>query len=248
VNSFVAGHEVSWELFMAALALFYVAVGLANDQQDASALQGIEVGLTVLFLAEFAIRLGAARDRGRYLRSHWIDAAALAPPIRGLRALRLLRLLRLLRSFAGLYRAAMHVDRVARHRAFAWLVVAWLAVMGICSAALYAIEHGINAAVNSPFDALWWGVVTLASVGYGDVVPVTPEGRLVAMVLMLLGIGLFSAITATITSYLVKIEGGASSTNSFVEELTRLADLRTQGGLTELEFARAKARLLGILP
>ena len=54
---------------------------------------------------------------------------------------------------------------------------------------------------RQPFVALWWGVVTLTTVGYGDVTPVTQEGRIAAMALMLLGIGLFGAITATITSY-----------------------------------------------
>jgi voltage-gated potassium channel len=49
--------------------------------------------------------------------------------------------------------------------------------------------------VSSPLDALWWGVVTLTTVGYGDVYPVTPEGRLAAAILMLLGIGLFGLIT-----------------------------------------------------
>ena len=87
------------------------------------------------------------------------------------------------------------------HRGFAWLLVAWLSVMAICSAAMYVAEKGVNSAIKDPFDALWWGVVTLTTVGYGDVTPVTTEGRLAAMCLMLLGIGLFGAITATITSY-----------------------------------------------
>jgi hypothetical protein len=78
---------------------------------------------------------------------------------------------------------------------------AWLGVMAVCSAWLYIAEHGANKAVENPFDALWWGVVTLTTVGYGDVTPVTTEGRVAAMALMLLGIGLFGAITATNTSY-----------------------------------------------
>ena len=75
--------------------------------------------------------------------------------------------------------------------------------MVICSAAVYAAERGPEALIQSPFDALWWGVTTLTTVGYGDLYPKTAEGRLAAMVLMLLGIGLFSAITASITSYFI---------------------------------------------
>ncbi len=81
--------------------------------------------------------------------------------------------------------------------------VAWLTVMVICSAFVFTAEHGINKLIDTPFDALWWGVTTLTTVGYGDTYPVTSEGRIGAMVLMLLGIGLFSAITATITSYFI---------------------------------------------
>lgn len=227
---------------MAGLALLYVAVGFLNDEAESPNLVLIETFLTVVFAAEFAIRIAAAHDRGQYLRGHWIDVLALAPPVRGLRILRLFRLLRLVRMFAGLYRAGIHVRGVANHRGFAWLLVAWLSVMVICSVALYAVEHGVNRAVDSPFDALWWGVVTLASVGYGDVYPITPEGRLVAMVLMLLGIGLFSAITATITSYLVGLGNHARA--GIADDLERLAALRDSGSLTDEEYRGAKARVI----
>ena len=118
--------------------------------------------------------------------------------------------------------------------------------MVICSIALYAAEHGINKAIDSPFDALWWGVVTLSTVGYGDVYPITPEGKLAAMVLMLLGIGLFSAITATATSYLISTgrPPDPSRGGQVVDELERLAGLREQGSLNDDEFALAKKRLL----
>jgi voltage-gated potassium channel len=59
--------------------------------------------------------------------------------------------------------------------------------MVLTSVALYVAENAINQAIDSSFDALWWGVTTLTTVGYGDVVPVTPEGRVAAAVLMFLG-------------------------------------------------------------
>lgn len=245
LNLFVERHEVAWELTMGALALVWVALGFLIDEVGSGArsdLELVELGLTGLFVAEFGGRLIAAHDRWQYVRGHWIDALALAPPIRALRVLRLLRLLRLVRAFAGFYRAAMHVQGLARHRGFAWLIVAWLSIMVVCSAFVYQAEHGVNKLIASPFDALWWGVTTLTTVGYGDTYPVTQDGRLGAMILMLLGIGLFSAITATITSYFISQETPSRDKGDrVVERLQELAELRRDGSLTEDEFAAAKA-------
>lgn len=247
-NTFVARHEIAWELAMGGLALVWVALGFLVDQIGSGVrpeLEAVELLLTGVFIAEFVSRLGAAHDRLQYVRGHWIDAVALVPPVRAFRLLRLLRLFRLVRAFAGFYRAAMHVQGLARHRGFAWLIVAWLSVMVTCSAFVYGAEHGTNKLMNSPFDALWWGVSTLTTVGYGDTYPITPEGRIGAMVLMLLGIGLFSAITATITSYFIAQENRTRTPgHEFVDKLGALAELREQGSLTEEEFVVAKAQVL----
>lgn len=247
-NLFVERHEVAWELAMGGLAMLWVALGFLIDEIGPGVRMDLEIAelaVTGVFVLEFGSRFAAAHDRRQYIRSHWIDALALIPAIRALRVLRLLRLLRLVRSFAGFYRAAMHVQGLARHRGFAWLIVSWLSVMVVCSAFVYQAEHGVNALISSPFDALWWGVTTLTTVGYGDTYPVTQEGRLGAMVLMLLGIGLFSAITATITSYFISQETPARDKGDrLVERLQRLADLRRDGSLTDEEFETAKARAM----
>ena len=229
-NGFVERHEVGWELTMGGLALLFVATGFADQTPPIAT---IDAALTVLFATEFSVRFLAAESHRGYLRSHWIDLIALNPSVRGFRMLRLLRLLRLVRTFSGVYRALGHYGRLAQHRGLYALFIVWAAVMILSSVALYAAENGINEAVATPFDALWWSVVTLTTVGYGDVYPVTPEGRIAAMALMVLGIGLFAAITATITSALV---GTSAAKEDPLARLDRLDALLAQGRVTAAEY------------
>jgi voltage-gated potassium channel len=136
----------------------------------------------------------------------------------------------------------LHVEAITRHRGLAAMFVAWLTIMLICSAALYVAEQGLNAAIDDPLDALWWGIVTLTTVGYGDVYPVTTEGRLAAAALMLLAVTLFATITATITSYM--FQTSTSETGDPSARLRALAELRADGILSDAEFEAKKAELL----
>jgi voltage-gated potassium channel len=244
-NAFVDRHDIAWELTMALLAVVYVAVGFALDdpalQPMAPSLEAAELALTIAFAAEFVSRIGASHNRAAYLRVHWIDLVALIPASRALRILRILRLLRLVRAFAGVYRALGHVGSLAQHRGLQTIVLSWLGVMVICCAAIYFAERDINAAIRSPFDALWWGISTMTTVGYGDVVPMTAEGRIAASALMLLGIGLFSAVTAIITSFLV---ASRSAPIDPITAIQRLRVLAEAGTITADEFAAKRTDLL----
>ncbi len=88
-------------------------------------------------------------------------------------------------------------------------------------------------------------MTTITTVGYGDTIPVTPEGRLGAMVLMILGIAMFSAITATMTSFLTtQSQSTVPAAGDIVGRLASLADLWERGALSEDEYAAAKAAVL----
>lgn len=245
-SAFVYRHEVAWELSFALLAIVYVLLGFAADDATLESQPVpwlLELALTVVFALEFGTRLWAANSRKAYIRGHWIDVVALVPVVRGVRVFRLVRLLRLVRAFAGFARAAAALGRLARHRGLIWLLASWGGVMVVCSLGLYAAENGVNKAVDSPLDGLWWGLVTMTTVGYGDVTPVTPEGRLVASILMILGIGLYSALTATVTSFLVEAD---RSTPGVADELEKIVALRDRGHLNEVQYAAAVNRVLSI--
>ncbi|MBA3404529.1 MAG: ion transporter, partial [Gemmatimonadaceae bacterium] len=105
--------------------------------------------------------------------------------------------------------------------------------------------QGVNEAVSSPLDALWWGVTTMTTVGYGDVYPITPEGRVAAAVLMILGISLFGVVTATATGLIIRGSGDAEQELNPVAQIERLFALHKAGALTDDEYSSTKAELLG---
>ena len=74
----------------------------------------------------------------------------------------------------------------------------------LCSGLFFYFEYNHNPNMDSIDDALWWGFVTSTTVGYGDIYPVTTPGRIIAMIVMLIGIGIFGFITASVASIFVE--------------------------------------------
>lgn len=156
------------------------------------------------FAIDLAIRLFLAEQRWDYMKSHWYDVALVVLPM--LRPLRLLRVLALARFFDRSV-AANLAGRVT-------IYVVGTAAMALCLGALAVLdaERGApGATITNIGDALWWAAATVTTVGYGDFYPVTLEGRLVAFVLMVLGIGVVGTVTASIASRFVHRVGKASS-------------------------------------
>jgi voltage-gated potassium channel len=162
----------------------------------------------LVFCGEYLMKISLASDRRHYVRSAWLDFLVVvlsAPvPVSGLfdgTPERLVDLIRFLRGAAiatvGL-RLTSHIlgPRRLHHVALTTAVVVGLGALGI-----FAAENGTNQRIQTFGDAIWWSVVTATTVGYGDVSPVTTEGRLIAVGLMLLGIGFIGVFTATISTF-----------------------------------------------
>jgi voltage-gated potassium channel len=89
----------------------------------------------------------------------------------------------------------------------------------------YAFERGaVDSNIQSFPDAIWWAIVTATTVGYGDLSPVTVEGRAIAVVLMLVGIGLLGVITANVAAFFVHNDE-SEQTHELNNKLARMEDL-----------------------
>jgi voltage-gated potassium channel len=144
-----------------------------------------------LFAIDYVARFTLADDRPRFFVRHLHDLAVVALPLlRPLRLLRLVALLGVLNQLAG---------RSLRGRVVIYIVGGTTLILFVAALAILDAERGApGTQIATLGDALWWSFVTVTTVGYGDLVPVTGTGRLIAVGLMLAGIALVGTVTATL--------------------------------------------------
>jgi voltage-gated potassium channel len=222
--------ERATDIPLALLALLIVPALILEDRANSAivreAARVINWVVWLAFCAEYVGKLLIAPSRRAYVRKAWFDLLLilLSPPflvpdtLQGARAVRVLRLLRFVRAAAvaaiGLREAAQGLS----HKKFHYVALATTVVIGLGAGGILAVERGQNANIRSIGDALWWAVVTTTTVGYGDVSPVTSEGRLIAVGLMIVGIGFIGVFTATITSFFLEPTRAVEEQQHSIEE------------------------------
>jgi voltage-gated potassium channel len=188
----------------------------------------VDLAAWATFAADYAIRIYLADDRWAFVRSHPLDLAAVALPA--------LRVLRLIASLARV--AALAQRGLAERVMVTTTLVAVTVVVGAAATVLDAERNAPDSNITSFPDALWWAATTVTTVGYGDRFPVTAEGRLVGVVLMVVGIAVFGSITAALAGRLIQAGADSDEAKGRVQELeatvaelsTALAQLSARNG------------------
>ena len=199
----VARWEEATAYPLTALSLVFVGVYAwpildpAMEPHLRSGCELADLAIWALFGADYLIRFGLARRKSTFVRSHWFDLAVLLlPMLRPLRALRLINAIKVLNQRA----AVLTRGRLAIYVGATTILLVLVAALAVLEA-----ERGRPGSNIETFpEALWWGVATITTAGYGDYYPTTMEGRLVAVGLMIGGIGLIGFVTGSLATWIVE--------------------------------------------
>lgn len=184
----------------------------------------LEWFFTLIFTAEYVIRLLVVEKKRKYALSFYgiIDLLSVIPTylalilvgaqyflvIRSFRLIRVFRVLKMVR-FLGEAQVLSNALRASRIKIIVFLV-AVMCVIFICGTLMYVVEGPENGFTSIPV-AVYWSIVTLTTVGYGDISPQTPLGQTLASIIMILGYGIIAVPTGIVTSEMSKSQGNRIS-------------------------------------
>jgi voltage-gated potassium channel len=261
-------HGNSYNIFILVLTLFSLAIMvlllLPVTQAERDLLTLYDNVICGVFLIDFAYNLAGAKPRRGYFigQRGWLDLLGSLPSLeivqigallRLARLSRLARITRLLRGQAG---RDLVKDVLANRSQYATFITILLAGMVLSVASILVLEVESRAPdgnIRTSGDAIWWGIVTITTVGYGDRYPVTLIGRIVAVFVMFAGIGIIGALASILASMLVApvapdepapdagqdaASPPGSTTGSVAEEL---AGLRAEIAELRATFAASRA-------
>jgi voltage-gated potassium channel len=231
----------SYQLFMLGLCVYALAaLGvdalMTLDPHTREILDTADYGVCALFFVDFCLSVVKATDRRRYFFTWgWLDFLSSIPAFPALRLGRAARVVRIIRVLRGVRATRLLASALLERRAQSVVLAALFTSMLLvvfASVAVLQFEHGPDANIKDGYDAIWWSFVTITTVGYGDRYPVSGEGRIVAVVLMTAGVGLFGAFSGYVASWFLSPNVGHEQSElvALREEIRQLRnDLRAHG-------------------
>lgn len=210
---------VALTLMVASILLLLLHASGAVAWAEGARFYLVDAALCAGLLVDWFARAARSQDRARFLRAHWVELVA-SIPLTGLlhlvHAEGLVALLRVVRVGVLLRRLTRRLHLPALGLSLTYLALVLLGMWVVAALAFHGFEHGRNPAVRNVKDALWWGIVTMSTVGYGDLYPVTTGGRVVAGLTMAFGVGALGTFAGMWTGILIELQSrGANGLGTY---------------------------------
>lgn len=222
-----------YEIILVILALFSVLFVWSSNQK----IMYLDKIIWLIFFIDVMIRGVLAKHKWQFIKENPFDFIAAIPLDSIFQTARIVRLSRVLRFFSIGKKYLTPIKSILSTNGLGRLLTV---SAGILIVATFLVTY-LEPDINSYADGLYWAVVTTTTVGYGDLSPVTGVGRIIAIVLMLVGIGIIGMLTGSLTTYFVKDKKEKNPTIDFIqseldryEELTRSEKKRLEMLLQEL--------------
>ncbi len=213
VNGLGSGRvRVLYDGTLIGLALVVVALLFL---EDVGWVRAVNLTIWAVFVFDYVVRLLLSTDKRAFVRANIIELLAILP-VDQFRTLRLLRVFRLFRAVSVLTRVMHDLRGIRDTNGLGWVLGIAAGAVSASAATVWVVEPSIE----SLGDAFWWAFVTATTVGYGDVSVNTTAARLVAVVLMLVGIGTIGMLTASIATYF--LSGLSRPSSPHIEHLQGL--------------------------
>jgi voltage-gated potassium channel len=191
-----------------------------------------DLTVVLILIPEFIYRMYQSPDRKEFLKHNWTDIIGMVPELLVGHYSTYLRYFRLIRIAALFKKEIRHILDYLHKTHIDQGIFAILIILFSGTIIFYIVEHGHNPGMVGLDDALWYMVVTITTVGYGDISAQTNAGRLVGVVIMFAGIGFISFLTATITSIFIK--------DTEIEEMDKIDVLHDKIDTLQAEIAELK--------
>lgn len=201
--------SIGYEIFVGILSTLsivnLVLLYVVQDKSLGTVLTVMNGLFSVIFLADFIYRITTAPSPGAYFFKHfgWADLLASMPfeQVKILRLFRLVRVFRLLRE-VGVRTIGRTLSRDRAGSSLYILLVMGILVLEFGSLAILRVEQGVPGAnITSASDALWYTIVTISTVGYGDKFPVSDAGRIIGAGIIVVGVGIFGTFTGYLATF-----------------------------------------------
>lgn len=213
IQGLVSGEKSKYQIFLVGFSIFILGALFVSTLCGTSDFKNIQYVISFLFLGDFIYRLFTSENPTKFMKTGWIDLILCLPiyPASWMVVTTTLRSLKTILEYV-----LVKVDN-----AFNSMLILGVSLVTFSTISILQFETLETCNIKTAWDAVWWSICTITTVGYGDKFPMTDGGKVVAIILMVCGIGLFGTLIGYFSSFFTDKEKKNNDTVDTIEELSR---------------------------